>query len=60
EASREGRAWLTNNRAVFDIVLDAMNVRGDSKPRDTNQPPVLSPLEERIARYPAPPKAGSE
>ncbi len=60
EASQEGRAWLTNNRAVFDIVMEAMQDQSDSKPRDTNQPPVLSPLEERIARYPAPPKAGSE
>lgn len=60
EASQEGRAWLTNNRAVFGIVMHAMDLRGDSKPRDTNQPPVLSPLEERIDRYPKPPKAKDE
>lgn len=57
EASHEGRAWLTNNRAVFGIVMHTMEVRGDNKPVDTNQPPVRSPLEERIARYPKPPKA---
>jgi hypothetical protein len=60
EASHEGRVWLTNNRAVFGIVLEAMKDQSDSKPRDTNQPPAQSPLEERIARYPVPPKAGSE
>ena len=57
EASQEGRAWLTNNRAVFDLVMHVMNDTPDNKPGDTNQLPVLSPLEERIARYPKPPKA---
>lgn len=57
---RPARAWLTNNRAVFGIVMHAMEDQSDNKPWDTNQPPVPSPLEKRIDRYPKPPKAKDE
>lgn len=55
ERSEAGRAWLTNNRAFFELILEAHEPSSGAEthpPAPTNSPADL--LRQRLERFPAP------